>query len=64
MARAIEHNRESKRLDNEYYEKKRLEDELWDQRSLTQDEYEVEKWDPLTKSLSKEDKKKEFWSGK
>jgi hypothetical protein len=26
MVKAIEHNREARRLDNEYYERKRLED--------------------------------------
>ena len=64
MVKAIEHNRESRRLDNEYYERKRLEDQLWDQRSLTQEDEKVEKWDPMTKKLSEKDKSKAFWSGK
>lgn len=64
MAKAIEYNREARKLDNEYYERKRLEDQLWDQRGLTQEEEKVEKWNPLTKKLSDTDKSKEYWSGK
>lgn len=69
MAKAIHFNKESRMLDNQYYEKKRLEDELWESRALTEEEFEPEEWTPVSskKQTPEKDKKilhNDRWYGK